>query len=210
MTKPGQPLTPRTVEESQRRCIVSGVVDNKQHLLRFVIGPDGQVVPDIGERLPGRGIWLSARRKTLEKACSKKLFSKASRTHVVVPGDIVDRVERLLLGRCLNIIGLARRAGQAVSGYEKVSAWLKAGKGGVLVTAVDGAPAARAKLRGVRPEIPIVEVLSGSELGATADRDRTVHMVIAPGKLASDLRREANRLAGFRYDNTEQAGIEVH
>jgi hypothetical protein len=207
MTKAAKMDFPRPVEESQRRCIVSGVVDNKEHLLRFVIGPDGQVVPDIDERLPGRGIWLRARRKTLEMACSKRLFSKASRSNVVVPGDIADRVERLLLGRCLNIIGLARRAGQAVSGYEKVSAWLRAGRGGILIAAVDGAPAGRAKLRAVRPDLPVVELLNASELGATADRERTVHMVIAPGKLASDLRREAARLAGFRYENAEQAGI---
>lgn len=182
----------------QRRCIASGAVKDKRTLVRFVIDPAGHVVPDIDERLPGRGIWVSANRHMLSKACEKNLFARAARAQVTVPADLVDRVEGLLVRRCLDTVGLARRAGQAVSGYERVSEWLRAGRGGVLLAAADGAPAARAKMRAASPDVPVVELFSGDELGTTAGRERTVHLVIAPGKLALGVRRQAARLSGFR------------
>lgn len=188
-----------------RRCIASGAVKDKQTLVRFVIDPAGHVVPDIDERLPGRGIWVSANRHMLSKACEKNLFARAARAQVTVPADLVDRVEGLLARRCLDTVGLARRAGQAVSGYERVSEWLRAGRGGVLLAAADGAPAARAKMRAASPGVPVVELFSGDELGTTAGRERTVHLVIAPGKLALGIRRQAARLSGFRGGRGEPA-----
>ncbi len=184
----------------QRRCIASGEVKDKQTLLRFVIDPQGQVVPDIDERLPGRGMWVSADRHMVKKACDRNLFAKAARAQVRVPADLVERVESLLVRRCLDRVGMARRAGQSVSGYERVSEWLRAGRGGVLLAAADGAPAARAKMRAASPDVPVVELFSGDELGMTSGRERTVHLVIAPGKLALAIRREAARLSGFRND----------
>ncbi len=203
----GHPKGPAAAaaETPQRRCIASGAVKDKQSLLRFVIDPGGQVVPDIDERLPGRGIWVSADRRMLTKACKKNLFAKAARAQVSVPADLVERVEELLVRRCLATVGMARRAGQAVSGYEKVSEWLRAGRGGVLLAAADGAPGARAKIRAACPDVPVLDVLSGDELGLTSGRERTVHLVIAPGKLASGVRREAARLSGFRNDRAVSA-----
>lgn len=192
-------------DRPQRRCIASGAVKDKQELLRFVIDPQGQVVPDVDGRLPGKGIWVSADRQMLKKACEKKLFARAARTQVTVPVDLVETVERLLVRRCLDTVGMARRAGQAVSGYEKASEWLRAGRGGVLLAAADGAPGARAKMRAAGPSVPVVDVLSADELGLTAGRERTVHMVIAPGKLALGIRREASRLSGFRNDSAQSA-----
>jgi len=193
-------LAAGTEDKPQRRCIASGEVKDKQSLLRFVIDPQGQVVPDIDGRLPGRGIWVSADRDMLKKACNKNLFARAARARVTVPADLVERVEGLIARRCLDRVGMARRAGQSVSGYEKVSEWLRAGRGGVLLAAADGAPAARAKMRAAGPDVPVVELFSGDELGMTSGRERTVHLVIAPGKLALGIRREAARLSGFRND----------
>jgi predicted RNA-binding protein YlxR (DUF448 family) len=192
----------------QRRCIVSGVVKSKDELLRFVIGPDGQVVPDIEGRLPGRGFWLSARRDVLEKACAKNLFAKAARKDVIVGAGLTDQVERLLTRRCLDLIGLARRAGQAVSGHDRAQEWVKGGRCGVLLAAADGAPGGRAKMRAVATGMPVVEVLSGAELGSATGRERAVHLVVAPGKLAAGLLREAARLAGFRAAPSGDAGTE--
>jgi predicted RNA-binding protein YlxR (DUF448 family) len=192
----------------RRRCIVSGVVKGKDELLRFVIGPDGRVVPDIEGRLPGRGFWLSARRDMLEKACARNLFAKAARTDVIVGADLVDQVERLLTRRCLDLIGLARRAGQAVSGHDRVREWLKGGRCGVLLAAADGAPGGRSKMRAFATGMPVVEMFSGAELGSAAGRERAVHMVVAPGRLAGGLVREAARLAGFRAADGENAGAE--
>src|SRR5258708_39003443 len=103
-----------------RRCIVTGVVRPKPELVRFVVGPDGTVVPDIAARLPGRGLWLTARRDIMEAAGAKRLFGRAARAPVTVPGDLAERGEILLRRRCADLIGLARRSRRAVAGYEKV------------------------------------------------------------------------------------------
>ena len=110
-----------------RRCIASGALRPKAELIRFVAGPDGTVVPDLAERLPGRGLWLSPQREEFDRACKRNLFAKAAKAGLRVPGDLAERVEGLLTRRCLETIGLAKRSGQAVSGYEKVAASLASG-----------------------------------------------------------------------------------
>ena len=102
----------QTAASPQRRCIASGEVRDRARLLRFVIGPDGTVVPDIDERLPGRGLWLTPRRDIVATAAAKGLFAKAARRRVVLPSDLAGEVEQLLRARCLALLGLARRAGQ--------------------------------------------------------------------------------------------------
>jgi predicted RNA-binding protein YlxR (DUF448 family) len=94
-------------------------------MLRFVVDPDGHVVPDVDGRLPGRGLWLSPGRDMIEIPARRRLFSRAARRAVTVPPDLPDRVEALLIRRCLRLLGLARRAGQVVSGFEKVRARLR-------------------------------------------------------------------------------------
>jgi uncharacterized protein len=182
---------------SVRRCIVSGAVRPKDEMVRFVVGPNGEIVADVAERLPGRGFWLSADRDVLMKAGAKHMFAKAARRAVRVPDDLVDQVEGALVRRCLSLVGLARRAGQAVVGYEKAREWLKSGRNGVVVAAIDGSAGGRAKLEALASGAPIA-VLRADELGAAAGRDRAVHIVLSPGRLADSLKREAGRLAGFR------------
>jgi predicted RNA-binding protein YlxR (DUF448 family) len=181
-----------------RRCIVSGAVKPSGEMIRFVVGPDGSVVPDIETRLPGRGLWLSAGRDMVNTASVKNLFAKAFRRKVMVPADLADRIEGLLLKRCLDLIGLARRAGQAVVGFEQVRGELKAGRGAILLAAADGAADGRDKIRALAPGLPLVDLLSSGELGAVFGRDQAVHALLARGRLAERLRLEAGRLAGFR------------
>ena len=121
-----------------RKCIVSGAARPKTEMFRFVIGPDGKVVPDLVERLPGRGLWLSAERDMVNTACAKGLFAKAARRMVKVPADLEEALEGLMVRRCLDLIGLARRAGDVVQGFEKARARFRSGKGGVLLQASDG------------------------------------------------------------------------
>ena len=190
----------------RRRCIVSGVVADRDVLVRFVVGPDGQVVPDVDERLPGRGFWLSARRDVVEKARTAKTFAKAARAPVSTPADLADRVERLLARRCQDFVGLARRGGQAVAGFERAREWVARGRAAVLMAARDGAAGGRAKLRAVAADLPVLEGLTGAELGAAFGRDHVVHVALAPGRLASAASREARRLEGFRPPLAEPRG----
>ncbi len=181
-----------------RRCLATGALRPKAELLRFVASPDGAVVPDILERLPGRGLWLVASRDIVAAAISKGLFAKAARAPVAAPADLADQVEALLARRCCDLLGLARRAGQATAGFEKVRAWIRSGKAGVLLGAADGAEDGRRKLRALARGIPVISVLRGDELAAALGRETAVHAAVRGGKLAESLRRDAARLEGFR------------
>ena len=186
----------------ERRCLASGAVLPKAQLLRFVVGPDGTLVPDLGERLPGRGLWLQARQDMMAKACAKNLFAKAAKRQVRVPDDLAQQVEALALRRCLDLLGLARRAGAVVAGFEKVKAALRAGEVGLLVQAADAAEDGRHKVqalaRAVAPEMPVVQFCGAAELGAAVGREAAVHVGIAPGRFAEGMAREIQRLAGLR------------
>ena len=186
-----------------RRCLVTGESLPAETLVRFVLGPDGSVVPDLEGRLPGRGMWLSANRDVVNKALAKNAFARAARKPVNVPADLADRIEMLLARRCVELIGLARRAGQVTAGFDQVRAALAAvtgiGSAGVLVEAADGSGDGRSKLESLaRGAVTVVDTLTGEELGAAFGRDRFVHVLIAPGRLAERVQAEAKRLAGFR------------
>ena len=182
----------------ERRCVVTGEVRPKAELLRFVLAPTGEVVPDLGAGLPGRGIWLSARRDVVNTALAKRLFARAARRAAIVPDDLADRVEDLLARRCLDALGLARRAGQAVCGYEKVRAEIKARRAAVLIEARDAAADGRGKMRALATGLPVVELFDAAELGGVFGRETAVHVAMAPGGLADRLLRETALLAGFR------------
>jgi uncharacterized protein len=185
-------------DETVRRCIVTGELRPKAELVRFVVGPEGKVVPDISCRLPGRGLWLTARRDIVEMAVAKRLFARAARAQVGVDEGLANRVEQLLAARCCACLGLARRAGQAVAGFVKVRTLVSAGGAAVLVEAADGGGDSRAKLATLAPHLPVVDRLTCAELSAAFGREHVVHAVLAPGRLAKSFVAEAARLGGFR------------
>jgi uncharacterized protein len=195
----------------ERRCIVTGDVLPREALLRFVVGPaeggaPGEIVPDLEARLPGRGLWITARRDIVARAVAKTLFGRAARAAVAVPPDLTDRLEALLARRCIDHLGLARRAGQAVAGFEQVRSWLERGHVGVVVEASDGAADGQRKVLALAGGIPVVRVLAGWEMGSAFGRDRLGHVALAEGRIAQGFCREAARLAGFRVaagDETE-------
>lgn len=184
--------------ERQRRCIVSGEVKEARRLVRFVVAPDGAVVPDVADRLPGRGMWLSASPEVVRKASTKGSFAKAARRQVTVADDLADQIEALLARRCLDFLGLARRAGQAVLGFEKVRALLRAGGAILLIAARDGADHGKTKLRGPGRGLPVVELFSSAELSLAFGRENVIHAALAPGRLADRFLAETARLAEFR------------
>lgn len=141
---------------------------------------------------------MSADRDMVDRACAKKAFARAARANVAVPGTLADDVERLLVRRCQELIGLARRAKQAVFGFAQTREWLERGEAAVLLAACDGSGDQRGKMRGGCGPIAVVDVLFAAELGSACGRDRVVHGAIAAGALAQSVVREAQRLAGFR------------
>jgi predicted RNA-binding protein YlxR (DUF448 family) len=179
-----------------RRCVVTRERLPKEAMIRFVLGPDRRIVPDLAESLPGRGMWLSAKGDVLEHALRRGAFAKAARGEVRVPPDLRATIEDGLRGRIRDLLGFARRAGQAVSGWQSAREWLVAGRAGLLVQASDGSEAERARLLGHRP-VPVVAPLDAAQLGVALGRDRAVHVAIAPGRLAERIAAEAARLAGL-------------
>jgi uncharacterized protein len=184
----------------QRRCIASRETGSTDRLIRFVLGPDAQVVPDLAAKLPGRGVWLTVDRALVEKAVAKKLFSRAFKAQAVAPADLADRLDKLLAARLIDLIGLARRAGQAVTGFEKVRARVKEGSAGALVQASDGALDGKTKLARLAGEVPKIEVLNSKELGLAFGRDFAIHAALDRGGIADRVIAEAARLGGLRLD----------
>jgi predicted RNA-binding protein YlxR (DUF448 family) len=193
-------VPPREAEEDGplRRCLVTRERQGKEAMVRLAVAPDGLLVPDIEERLPGRGLWITARRDIVERAVTKRLLARAAGAETTVPPDLADRIAALLARRCLDLLGLARRAGQAVAGFEKVKAALERGEVAILLQAADGSPEQRAKLRPRSGAIPVVALFSGAELAEIFGREVAVHAAILKGGIADRLARDCARLAGFR------------
>ncbi|WP_300011354.1 RNA-binding protein [uncultured Roseobacter sp.] len=180
-----------------RKCIATGEVQPKFGLIRFVAGPEGQIVPDILGKLPGRGIYVAADRGALEKAVQKRLFARGAKQPVTVPEDLVGEVERHLARRVIDLISLQRKAGKAVAGYEKVKSWLQLEEAEVLIQAVDGSGRGKSKLS--TPHYGhYIGWLTADELGLAFGRQTVIHGALASGGLTQRVVEEANRLKGVR------------
>jgi len=183
--------------EAERKCIVTGEVQPKAGLIRFVVGPDNQVVPDVLGKLPGRGMYVTADRAVLDKA-RKGQFARSAKQAVTVPDDLADLVEGQLARRVVDLIALARKAGLAVCGFEKVKGWLAGGEQvRVLVQASDGSERGKTKLwtpEGAR----YFGCLTSSELGLAFGRQTVIHGALATGGLSNRVVEEATKLRGLR------------
>ena len=176
---------------------MTGETGPKSGLVRFVIGPDDSVVPDLAGKLPGRGIYVSADRGALEKAIAKRMFSRGARRQVTVPEDLLSTVEAGLTRRLQDTIAMARKAGKAVAGYEKVRAMLDREEARVLLQACDGSERGKGKLS--TPEGgKWIGFLTADELGQAFARDRVIHAAVAAGTLARRIVEEAARLQGIK------------
>ena len=197
---------------SERRCIVTGEVTPKQGLIRFVVGPENQAVPDILEKLPGRGMWVTATRDALDKA-GRGQFSKSAKAPVNVLDGLTDEVERQTLRRVVDLIAMARKAGLAVAGFEKVKGWLGGGENvRALFQASDGSERGKTKLwtpEGAR----YFGCLTAQELGLAFGRGTVVHGALASGKLSNRVVEEATKLKGLREidggEGTASEGIKA-
>jgi predicted RNA-binding protein YlxR (DUF448 family) len=178
-----------------RRCLVLRESFARETMLRFVVAPDGKLVFDVAATLPGRGHWLSARADVVEKAVKTNVFSRAAKQRIDSPKDLLAQVDILLRRRIVDLLGLARRGGGAISGFEKAHEWLSQGKVGLVFQAADGSLEERARFIGAR-KLPVVAVFDAAALGQVFGRERAVHAVVAAGRLARMIEVEAARLAG--------------
>jgi len=185
-------------DDPERRCIATGEVQPKRGLIRFAVSPDGVVVPDVLEKLPGRGIWVAADRAALETAMKKGLFARAAKQTVTVPETLVADVETLLVRRLIDGVSMARKAGRAIAGYEKVRDWLGKEDARILFQASDGSERGKSKLHAPGGRGSYFEVLTASELGLSFGRERVIHAALGFGGLTERIREDAIRLSGVR------------
>ncbi len=186
--------------DRERRDLVSHQVMDESRLIRFVAGPEGQVVPDLGRKLPGRGLWVEASRASVEAAVKKNGFTRAAKTKLTAPADLADLVERLLVRRCLDQLGLARREGVLISGFEKSAAALRAGKAAWVVEASDGSPDGRGKMLALarHQAAKVCGAFTADDLSLALGLENAIHAVLLAGGRADRWTLEVERLAGFR------------
>lgn len=199
----------------ERRCIVTGEVRDEAHLIRFAVSPDGEIVPDVAAKLPGRGIWITADRAVLERAIAKNLFAKAAKANVKVSPALADLVEKQIVQRMLGDLGLAKRSGALILGFDNVTRALQeSGPSPVLIEAADGSADGKRKLyavahaRGIKPAV--VDGLSAAEMSLALGKENVIHAALKAGALAERLIFEAGRLSGFRSGKTDAGSTPAH
>ena len=181
-----------------RRCVVTGESLPKERLLRFVVSPEGAVVPDVKGSLPGRGIWLSARREAVETAAKKGLFARSARRAVKAPPDLAQKVAALLRADVIDALHLCKRSGVFVLGFEKVRDALQRGNVAVLLHARDAGDDGKEKLdRLAAARVWVTECLEREDLAQVAGRENAVHVVLRAGGATELFRRRAERFIGF-------------
>jgi predicted RNA-binding protein YlxR (DUF448 family) len=198
----------------QRRDLVSGAVMEEARLIRFVAAPDGTVTPDLGRKLPGRGMWVEATRAAVDQAARKGGFSRSAKAKLNAPHNLSDQVETLLARQCLDRLGLARRAGALTSGFEKVSSLVSSGKAVWLIEASDGAADGRRKLLGLARRSPkppqVCGAFDADELSLALGLGHAIHTAFSAGRWAERWSEALSRLAGFRPILPERWSEEAH
>lgn len=205
-----------------RTCIATRRQEPVDALIRFVLGPDGAVVADIRRRLPGRGVWVTARRGAVAEAVRKRLFARGFKAQVKVSGDLPEEVDGLLQQSALNALSIARKAGLVVHGFAKVETALASPKGfpAALIRARDGGAdagrrLAQAFLRGVAPakhtaEAKIVEAFTSAQLDLALGRLNVVHAALLAGRASEAFLVRWRFLEDFRADAPESEPPHAH
>ena len=187
LTLDGGPLAGRS--GSERTCIVNRRASSPDGLVRFVVGPDGVIVPDLKARLPGRGAWVTATRAAVAEAVRRKLFARAFRREVTAPADLPELVERLIEAQAIASLSLANKAGAVVAGFSKVEAALMGGTAAGLIHASDASNDGVRKLGQVLRRIfgddpdtmPRVTAFTSLQLDLALGRMNVIHAALLAG-----------------------------
>ena len=200
------------VRAPQRLCVVTRAVRPVAELLRFVIGPNGEVVPDVKGKLPGRGVWVTATRQTLEAAVKRHAFARGFKRDARVAADLVPQTETLLLRAALDALAMAGKAGLVAVGFAKVDAALEHGEVIALLHAAEGSPDGIRKLEAVSrrrtPEKgpPVIEFLTAEQLDLALGRPNVVHAALLAGPASDTCLSRLRRLGRFRTGGAGDRG----
>jgi predicted RNA-binding protein YlxR (DUF448 family) len=196
-----------------RTCVVSRAQKPPGELIRFVLGPDDTIAPDLARRLPGRGVWVDATRQAVAAAVRQKAFARSLKQAVAVPENLPALIERLMTARLREAVSLANKAGLLVTGFAKVSERIEGGLVAVLIHAADAADDGKAKLdRKFKALVgpgaagaATVQELTGPELDLAIGRSNVVHAAASQGGASQRILEEAVRLRRYRSDEQPPA-----
>jgi uncharacterized protein len=180
---------------TERMCIVTREVKDEDALVRFVRGPDGQAVPDLQRKLPGRGVWVSLNREQVQAAVAKNLFSRGFGKATKAAPDLADLVGDLLRKQALSIFSLSKKAGLAVAGNSKVEDMVGKGRAQLIIHAAEAAPDGRGKIdKLASPGVKVINIFQVDELDLAFGRSNVIHAAVGRGKLADKLLLAVQRI----------------
>lgn len=199
---------------TERSCIATRQVRPVGALIRFVVGPDGAVVPDLKRRLPGRGVWVTARRGIVAEAVRRRLFGRGFKAEVRVSPELPDEVERLLERSALNALSIAHKAGLVIQGFAKVEAAVTTASAAALIRARDAGAENGRKLAAAfrrcadgggaqgraEAEGKIVEAFTSAQLDLALGRLNVVHAALLAGRASEAFLVRWRSLEDFRAD----------
>lgn len=193
-------------QDQTRQCALTRETRPANDLIRFALGPDDVLAPDVDAKAPGRGVWITLSAAAVAEAVAKKAFARSLKQKVTVPEDLAQVTRTRLEQRLLGALGLARKAGQLVTGATKVRAAIE--KPGIiaLFTATDAAPdgrdkmAAAARAHSGDVATPHFELLTSEQLGLALGQENVIHAALIDGAAASSAVRRADRLARYIKD----------
>lgn len=193
-----------------RKCIQTGEILPESELVRFAIAPDSSIMPDVRARAPGRGLWLKPQHDVLSAAIKRRSFARAAKAKVLVPADLPARTDEALCRAALGILGLAKRSGELLCGFDQVRALLQSRQPTCLIEASDGAADGRGKVlalaRGKWGEVTVINCFTKEEMGAAIGRTESTHMALTNAGLAEQLMFHGQRLAAFRLLFSDETG----
>lgn len=201
---------PRERRVTERLCVATRTVRPIEELIRFVVAPDGTVIPDIKRKLPGRGVWVTASRSAVEEAARRGIFARNFKAKVKVPPDLAVLTERQLEAACLDALSVAHKAGRVAIGFAKAEAALVRGPVVALISAADAAADGTRKLlaaarrredQGGR-ELPTVQAFSSAQLDLALGRPNVVHAALLAGPASEGFISRCSRLDRFRMVGT--------
>ncbi len=198
---------------AERLCVATRTVRPVSDLIRFVVGPEGDAVPDVKRRLPGRGIWVTATQEALDEAIRRKAFARGFKREVRLPSDLVARTERQLERAALDALAIAGKAGLVVTGFAKVEAALERGDAIALLHAAEASPEGIRKLdsalrRGPGGPLPVIGFLTSAQLDLALNRPNVVHAALLAGPVSETFLARCRRLERFRAgDQHNRAGM---
>ena len=186
----------------ERKCIVKQETLDTSQLIRFVLGPDHEVVADLKAKLPGRGVWVTAQKSFITQAIDKKLFPRAFKSKCQVNKDLPDIIDSLFEDRCLNYLSLAKKTGAVITGFDKVTTALNKDNVGLLLQASDGATDGQEKLKRKFLHIGqadhVIKVFSCEQMSMAFGGTNVIHAAITRGTMAKSVLASTMKLLKYR------------